>query len=251
MLRLGILTIFPEIFESYLNKSIFKRAQEQKIVAIDIVNIRDFTEDKHRTVDDKPFGGGAGMLMMVEPVLRARENLIKEWKNEGVQKIETFLFDARGKILTQEFLVKYSLNIQKRKENSGLIFIVPRYEGIDARIEAVVDYVISIGPYILSGAELAALVFIDAFLRLLPGVLGNKQSLENETTFTFKGDKLLVTKEYPQYTRPRTVIINNKEYSVPSVLLTGDHKKIAKWREQHTQVSQLDFLRADDVKDLE
>ncbi len=214
-----IITIFPEIFHSYFSESIIGRAQKDNLINIKIHNLRNWTEDKHKTVDDSPYGGGAGMVMKVEPIYKAVQDIKK---NSGNAKRKIILLSAKGKNWTQF----------KAKQNSKLeeiILICGRYEGVDERILNFVDKEISIGDYVLTGGELPAMVVIDSITRLLPNVLGNKESI-NEESHSRKG-----ILEYPQYTRPEVFKAGEKEYKVPDVLLSGDHKKIKKWRQKNSQ----------------
>jgi tRNA (guanine37-N1)-methyltransferase len=210
MLRIDVITIFPEIFKAVINESIIKRAQSKKKVLINIHDLRDYADNRHKKVDDRPFGGGPGMVISPLPVFRA----VKKIKaNSKIAKV--ILLTPQGKKIKQED-VKV-LSAEKR-----LIFICPHYEGIDERVrQELVDEEISIGDYILTGGELPALVVIDSIVRLLPGVLGDEDSIESES---FENNLL----EYPHYTRPADF----KGLKVPEVLLSGDHKKIAVWRKQ-------------------
>jgi tRNA (guanine37-N1)-methyltransferase len=210
MLRIDVITIFPEIFKAVINESIIKRAQSKKKVLINIHDLRDYADNRHKKVDDRPFGGGPGMVISPLPVFRA----VKKIKaNSKIAKV--ILLTPQGKKINQED-VKV-LSAEKR-----LILICPHYEGIDERVrQELVDEEISIGDYILTGGELPALVVIDSIVRLLPGVLGDEDSIESES---FENNLL----EYPHYTRPADF----KGLKVPEVLLSGDHKKIAVWRKQ-------------------
>lgn len=209
-----IITIFPHIFDSYINESILKRAQKKKLITIKIHNLRDYTIDKHKTIDDKPYGGGPGMIFKIEPIYRCLQKLkIKK----GAKTSKIILLTPAGKQFDQKMAQKFS----KMKK---LTFICGRYEGVDARVEKLVDEKISIGPYVISGGELAALNIIEATARLIPGVLGAQESLNEET---FSQD---ITKEYPQYTRPEKF----KSMAVPKVLLSGNHQTIKKWRQKKT-----------------
>jgi len=219
-MKFQILTIFPEIFNSYLNESILKRAQNKKIIKIKAHNLRRWTTDKHKTVDDTPYGGGAGMLMKVEPLYRALKDLKKQSAKIPKNKKRVILFSAAGKKWNQALAKKYS-------RLDEVIFICGRYEGVDARLREFIDEEISIGDYVLTGGELPALVLIDSITRLLPGVLGNEaSSLEESHSETGLG-------EYPQYTRPEIFQVGKKKYAVPKVLLSGDHKKITEWRQKN------------------
>lgn len=214
-----LITIFPEIFNSYINESILKRAQEKKIIRFKIHNLRDWTSDKHKSVDDTPYGGGAGMLLKIEPLYRALQAIKKISRIKRVKR-KIILLAASGKTWNQALAQKYS----KLEE---LIFICGRYEGVDARIREFIDEEISVGDYVLTGGELPALTIIDSIARLRPGVLGNKESLLEES-HAQNG-----LSEYPQYTRPEIFRVGRKKYPVPSVLLSGDHEKIKKWRQKN------------------
>lgn len=214
-----LLTIFPNIFDSYLNESILKRAQKKKTAVFKIHNLRDWTKDKHKTVDDSPYGGGAGMLMKIEPLYRALEDIKKLNKKISPKKRKIILMSAGGQKWTQALAQKYS-------QLDEMIIICGRYEGVDARIKKFIDEEISIGDYVLTGGELPALTIVDSITRLLPGVLGNEKSVLEES---HSANGLL---EYPQYTRPEIFIAQGKKYPVPKILLSGDHKKIKEWQEK-------------------
>ncbi len=209
-MKFDIITIFPEIVEEYINKGIVSIAREKGLVEINIHNLRDWTTDNHKTVDDTPCGGGPGMVLKVEPIYRAIQDLKKE---NTIVAITT----PKGKKLVQSDLKEFSL-----KSDLHMIILCGRYEGFDQRIhDNLVDYEFSIGDYVLSGGELASLVLVDGVTRLLPGVLGNEESLSEEsfndgTTF-----------DYPQYTRP----IDFNGWKVPDVLISGNHQEIKKWRD--------------------
>jgi tRNA (guanine37-N1)-methyltransferase len=211
-MRIDIITIFPKMFMSILNESIIKRAQAKGRVKIHLHNLRDYSQDKHRKVDDRPFGGGSGMVMKPEPIFRAVEAL-KGNRKEKRNRARIILLTPQGKTLTQKLAKKLA-------RYKHLILICGRYEGVDERVgKFLVDEEISIGNYILSGGELPAMVLLDSVIRLIPGVLGDKNSLNFES---FE-DNLL---EYPQYTRPAKF----RGMSVPKILLSGNHKKIEDWR---------------------
>jgi len=207
-MKFDIVTIFPESVKEYINTSILKIAREKGLVEINVHNLRDWAQDKHHTTDDTPFGGGPGMVMKVEPVFEA----IKELKKESsIVAITT----PRGEKLEQSKLVEFSKN-----SNLHMIILCGRYEGFDQRIhDNLVDYEFSIGDYVLSGGELPALVFVDGIARLIPGVLGNEESLTEES---FNDGNL----DFSQYTKPAQF----NGWDVPEVLLSGDHKKISDWR---------------------
>ncbi len=206
-MNIDILTIFPEVFDITLNFSIIKRAKEKKKVFFKIINIRDFAKDKHKTVDDVPYGCLNGMVMKIEPLYEAIQSLNYDKKIKN----KIILLSAAGKKLNQCKLREYS-------ELENLAIICGRYEGVDERILNYIDEEISIGDYVISGGEFAALVIIEGITRLLPGVLGNEESLKNES---FNEDML----DFPHYTRPREF----KGLKVPDVLFSGNHKKIKEW----------------------
>ncbi len=211
MLRLDVITIFPEIFNPIVNESIIKRAQQKKKVKIEVHNLRDYTANKHLKVDDRPFGGGPGMVMQPEPIF----NAVKKVK--GRRKAKVLLMTPAGKTFTQ----KIAKNLSKEK---NLIILCGHYEGIDARVEKhLIDQSISIGDYVLTGGEVPAMVLIDCVTRLIPGVLGKSESLLDES---FEHNLL----EYPQYTRPA----NFNGMRVPNVLLSGNHQDIKNWRKRQS-----------------
>lgn len=209
---IDIITIFPEVFKPYIDASILGIAQKKGKLKICLHNLRDYTLDKHRKVDDRPFGGGPGMVMMAEPVFRAVEK-IRGVKGKGRKAAKTIVFCPQGKTLNQRLASKLS-------KCRHLILICGRYEGVDERVRTrLADEEISIGDYILTGGELAAMVLVDAVARLIPGVLGHKDSSILES---FSNNLL----EYPQYTRPADF----RGMKVPEILLSGDHKEIEVWR---------------------
>lgn len=210
-----ILTIFPKIFDSYFDESIIKRAREKNIIEINPINIRDYAADKHKTADDKPYGGGTGMVMKLEPIYKALKDSEKGNKNRRI----IILLTPQGKKFDQNMARRLS----KFKE---LVLICGRYEGIDSRIEKFVDEKISIGDYVVTGGELPATVIIDAVTRLLPGVLGNAESIKEETHAS------IGMIEYPQYTRPEIFEAERRKLRVPKVLLSGNHEKIKEWRKK-------------------
>jgi len=209
-MKIDILTLFPEMFSGPFDASIIKKARERKIMEINVHNIRDWATDKHKITDDRPFGGGPGMILKVEPIDKALTSLKKKTKAKSRKII---LLSPQGKIFTQE----------KAKELSKfdhLILIAGHYEGVDQRIiDHLIDEEVSIGKYILTGGEIPAMIIVDSVVRLVPGVL-EEEVTENET-FS-KGDNF----DYPQYTRPEVY----KEWKVPKILLSGNHKEIEKWR---------------------
>lgn len=221
-MKFDILTIFPDIFDSYINKGMLRIAQEKKIVKINIHDLRNWAVDKHGTVDDRPYGGGPGQILMVEPVARAL-NEIQKKRSKTIKK-KIVLLSAKGKRWNQQMAKKYSKLDQ-------VIFVCPRYEGHDERIKKLVDEEISIGDYILTGGELGALTIIDSVTRLLPGVLGKEASLDEES-HTKPGYL-----EYPHYSRPESYQIKGRNCNVPKVLLSGHHKMIEEWRKKHSKIT--------------
>ena len=201
-----VLTLFPEMIEDCCSYSILKRAVDKDILSVNVINPRDFTLDKHKKVDDTPYGGGAGMVLMAQPYVDAYES-IKKIKNSI-----TVMLSPQGEPLTDNLVNDLAVYDQ-------IVMLCGHYEGFDERIRNIVDMEISIGDYVLTGGELPALILIDSISRLIPGVLGQNESFEEES---FK-DNLL---EYPHYTRPREFM----NLEVPSVLLSGNHKNIDKWR---------------------
>jgi len=206
-MRFDIITIFPEMFESVFSGGVVKKALDREVVRIAVHDLRDFTTDKHRQVDDRPFGGLEGMVLKPEPVFRAVEAV----RQDGGSKV--YLLSPQGRTLDAGLARELAAERQ-------VVLICGRYEGVDERVaEHLVDGEISIGDYVLSGGELAAAVVVDAVARFVPGVVGNEGSVRNDS---FSGGIL----DYPQYTRPREF----RGLKVPAVLFSGDHKKIERWR---------------------
>ncbi len=211
-MKITILTIFPEMFESVLNASILGRAREQGLIEVECVNIRPFSDRKHKNTDDYPFGGGAGMVMLAQPIMDAMASVT----GVGFSGRRIYM-GPRGTTLT-------TAKARELAREEHLVLLCGHYEGVDQRaLDACIDEEISIGDYILTGGELAAMVLTDCVARFIPGVLGSAESPEEESF----SDGLL---EYPQYTRPRE--LNGLE--VPEVLLSGDHAKIKAWRRQES-----------------
>ncbi len=218
-MQFDILTIFPNIFDSYINESILKIAQEKNKIQINTHDIRDFTKDKHKKVDDTPYGGGPGMVLMVQPIYDCLKS-IKRSDNSRV-----IMLDPGGKEFNHSIASEYKNNYDQ------IILLCGRYEGFDERIYQLVDERISIGKYVLSGGELPALVVLESITRLLPGVLGNDQTI-NEESYT--GDLDYV--EYPQYTKPSNFTTDDgTTLNVPDVLLSGNHAEIEKWRKANSK----------------
>lgn len=208
-MKFDVVSIFPEIFNAYLNESILKRAVQKGLININIHNLRDYAKDKHKSVDDYPYGGGSGMVMKPEPFFDAVEAICSDKKKRKV-----IMLSPSGDKFTQTMALRLS------KEKKQIILLCGRYEAVDERVASMLaDEEISIGDYVLTGGELPALVIIDAVARLIPGVLGDEHSLEEES---FSWGIL----DYPHYTRPHIF----RGYKVPGVLLSGNHKDIQRWR---------------------
>lgn len=200
---------------------ILGRAQKKKVITVSAHDLRIWATDRHGSVDDTPYGGGAGMVMKVEPIVKALKSLLAKPKIRK-NKQRVILLSARGKRWNQSIAQEYA------KKYSSLIFICGRYEGIDERVKTLVDEEISIGDFVLTGGEVAAMTIIDSIARLLPGALGNTESL---TTESHSVEGIL---EHPHYTKPEVVTINKKKYRVPAVLLSGNHKAISEWRKEYS-----------------
>jgi len=232
-MRLDVMTLFPEIFSGYLQESLIKKALDRRLIDIQLHNIRDWTHDKHNTVDDRPFGGGPGMVLKVEPVVES----IEEVQGRCEPKGKVILLTPTGQKLTQP--LAEDLASQER-----LILVCGRYEGFDQRVIDLLEPMeLSIGDYVLNGGETAAMVVIDAVSRLIPGVLGDERSSRDDS---FSQDNRML--EGAQYTRPREY----RGLCVPEVLISGNHPEIAKWRkeqsEQRTRNNRADLL-AEDAED--
>ena len=206
-MQFHVVTIFPELFASPLSVSLLKKAQDRGLVTCHVHNLRDYTADKHRSTDDAPYGGGPGMVMKPEPIFAALEAL-----GRRLEQPKRLLLSPQGTPLTQQ-------KVGQLAAEQTVVLVCGRYEGIDERVRTVVDEEVSIGDYVLSGGEIAALVVIDAVARLVPGVVGRQESTQDESFST----GLL---EYPQYTRPEEF----RGLRVPEVLLSGHHADIARWR---------------------
>lgn len=215
-MRIDVLTIFPQMFDVPFSFGIFKRAIDQNLVSINVHNIRDYTHDKHHTVDDYPHGGGPGMVLKPEPVFEAVAAVKAQLPDEsGTAQLPIILLTPQGRLFNQQIAMELS-------KYRHLIMICGRYEGIDERVvEHLVTDEISIGDYVLTGGELPALVVIDTVIRLLPGVLGSEDSVQEDS----HANGLL---EYPQYTRPAVF----RDWPVPEILLSGNHAQIARWRRE-------------------
>ncbi len=211
-----IVTLFPEACEAYTNASILGRAQEGKKIKVSYYNPRDFSESRHNKVDDSPYGGGPGMVMQVEPILRAVDKAIgkKRAVPAKAKRIKILIMSPRGKVFDQNYAKKLA------KSFDEVVLISGRYEGIDARVKKILKAEeISTGPYVLTGGELPALAIVDAVARHIPGVLGKSESIEESRISSGE-----------TYTRPEIFEWKGKKYRVPKVLQSGDHKKIDEWR---------------------
>lgn len=214
-MKFTILTLFPEMIKTTLAESILGRAQKSDAIQVETINIRDYSKDKHKRVDDEPYGGGAGMLMACQPLF----DCIEDAKRRAKKKHIVVYLSPRGKRFTQTQAERFA------KKYEEVILVCGHYEGIDQRvIDALIDAEISIGDYVLTGGELPACVIVDAVARLVPDVLGKEESHIEESFSKALGRK----KEYPHYTRPAEF----KGLKVPEILLSGDHKKIEKWRRE-------------------
>jgi len=239
-MKFDILTIFPEVIETYAQESILGRAQKKKLIKIKVHNFRDYSKDKHKRVDDTPYGGGAGMVLQVQPIydclkkikalpfkflsqastviLSKAKDLDSLGKPQNDKKTRVVILDPAGKKFDQKMAKKFS-------KLDRLVLIAGRYEGFDARIYKLADERVSVGDYVLAGGELPALTITEAVARLVPGVLGNIESLKSETHNT-EGEK-----DFPNYTKPAEF----KGLKVPKVLLSGNHAEIEKWREKNSK----------------
>jgi tRNA (guanine37-N1)-methyltransferase len=221
-MQFDILTLFPEMFQGPLSTGLLQRAVSRGLVAIKLRNIRDYTHDRHHTVDDSPYGGGAGMVLKPEPIFEAVESLKSGMPSEQAATLPVILLTPQGRLFSQQIAAELSQYLQ-------VVLICGRYEGVDERVrERLVTDEISIGDYVLGGGELAAMVIVDAVARLLPGVLGSEESSLDESHAT----GLL---EYPQYTRPPVY----RDWPVPEVLLSGNHAQIADWRREQAIIRTL------------
>jgi tRNA (guanine37-N1)-methyltransferase len=217
-MRFDIISLFPEGVEPYLNTSILKRAKNSGHVEFFVHQLRDFAFDKHKTVDDTPYGGGPGMVLKVEPLVACLENVLAVAPEITREKTKILVTSAKGLVYSQKKAQELSVNYER------IVLICGRYEGIDERfVEHFCDEEVSIGEYVLTGGELAALIVVDSVTRLIPGVLGNEESPLTES-HTEEG----IT-EHPQYTKPEEF----RGYEVPEVLLSGHHKNIALWQEKN------------------
>jgi len=224
-MKIDIITIFPNLFSGFLGESLLARAQKKKLLTIKAHDLRKWTTDKHKTVDDRPYGGGAGMVLKVEPIYKAVLSIKNKVLPGKKNKTRTILLSAKGKTFTQK-------DARRLTKYDQIIFICGRYEGVDERVaQYVADEEISIGDYVLFGGEVASMVVIEAVSRLIPGVVQKEESVINESF----SDKEAKEKEHPQYTRPEIFKLGRKNLKVPEVLLSGDHKKIEEWRNKNSK----------------
>lgn len=229
-MRIDVITIFPGLFESVCSHSMLRIAREKGLVELVLTDLRDYTTDRHRSVDDRPFGGGPGMVMKVEPAIKA----VREVRSRVPESGRLILPCPQGRVFEQSLAREWS-------HEARLVFFAAHYEGYDERIvEILKPERVSIGDYVLTGGELPALVMLDAVVRLLPGVLGDPESVSSES-FSPENEGLL---EYPQYTRPAVF----EGHAVPETLLSGDHARIAKWRQaqarERTRLTRPDLMSA-------
>jgi len=232
MIRCDIITLFPEMVLPVLGQSILKRAQEKGLLEVRVRNLRDYTDDRHHIADDTPYGGGAGMVIKAEPVFRAVDALREEYRdNHEASDLRIFIPSPQGRLFTQPIAEELS------RDTRRLVFLCGHYEGFDERVRLGLDTEeISIGDYVLTGGELPALVIIDATARLIPGVLGDPESVQQDSF----SEALL---DYPHYTRP----VGVRGMAVPGVLLSGNHEAIRRWRRKealrNTYLKRPDLLR--------
>jgi tRNA (guanine37-N1)-methyltransferase len=208
-MKFDIITIFPDIFSGFLTESLISKAIAKRLISVRTHYLRKWTTDRHLTVDGKPYGGGPGLVMKVEPILKAVQELKSKVKSPK-SKVKVILFSPRGKQMDQAMVKRWA-------KLDRLVFICGRYEGVDERVaDYIADEVVSVGPYVLNGGEVAAMAAIEAVARLVPGFMHKADSQTKE--------------DHPQYTKPETVVIGGRKRSVPDVLRSGDHARIAAWR---------------------
>ncbi len=232
MITFSVLTLFPESLKSYLTSSMIKRAIEKKKIKINLVAVRDFGTGTHKTVDDRVYGGGAGMLLQFEPFFKALESVVgstelkkRMQRKKGSKKLFILATHASGKPLTQNNLLRW------QRTASHMVVLCGHYEGFDERIFKLVNEKVSLGHYILTGGELPALTILDGITRLIPGVLGNKASLKEESF------SKMIAGEYPQYTRPEIITKFGVSLRVPKILLSGNHRNIQEWRKKKSNLN--------------
>lgn len=231
-MKFHFLTIFPDMIQSYLSEAMLKRAAEKKLAFFDVKNIRDYTLDKHGKVDERPYGGGPGMVMTSEPILRAYSKLTfnslgKTSRIMTKSKIKVVMLSPTGKLFTNAMAAKMA------KQYSDIVFICGRYEGVDDRVRSILKAEeVSIGDFVLTGGELPALVMTDAIVRQIPGVLGKEESVEENRTASPRVFTRPPVLEWPKAKKATKTLpqVKAKKHKVPEVLLSGDHKKIEEWR---------------------
>jgi len=220
-MKFDIITIFPDFFESFKTEALIARAQAKKLISIKTHNLRSYADDERGTIDGRPYGGGAGMVFLFEPIRKALAKIKRS------QKTKVVVFNPKGKKFNQAMARKWAKLDQ-------LIMICGRYEGIDERVmTALVDEEISIGDYVLFGGEVPAMAVMEAVTRLIPGAVAKEESTRNES---FSEE---INLEHPQYTRPEVITLKNKKLCVPKILLSGNHKKIAEWRKKNSRIKQV------------
>lgn len=229
MFAFHVITLFPEAIETYLRASILGRAEKRKILKFNLVNLRPFGLGKHHVVDNPPYGGGAGMVMMAEPLMKATDTTLKKIKNR--RKTKVVLFSAKGKQFNQKMAYDWA------KKYDNIVFVTGRYEGIDERVKTILKAEeISIGHYVLTDGDVAAMAVISAVGRLVPGAIKMESLAEESHWNLLKKKEADVPEtsglEYPHYTRPEVLTYRGKKYRVPKVLLSGNHKNIAAWRQK-------------------
>jgi len=257
IMKFEIITIFPNLFTNFLNESLLARAQKKRLLKIKTHDLRRWTTNNHKTVDDRPYGGGAGMVLKIQPIYDAVESLKPRSNVKGqMSNVRTILLSAKGKTFTQK-------DARRLAKYDQIIMICGRYEGVDERVaKYVADEEVSVGDYILFGGEVPAMVLIEAVSRLVPGVVAKSESVKEESFSNWKLEigNWKFNLEYPQYTRPEVFVpktsskyqvvspkspvglgpllgIKGKKWKVPKVLLSGDHKKIEEWREKHSKLA--------------
>ncbi len=229
MLKFDVISVFPNIFKGFLDESLIARGQKKKIIRIKVHDLRRWAKDRHKTVDDRPFGGGPGMVLKIEPLYRAVQSFKSKFKNQKLKfRRRIILFSPRGKPFTQK-------DAKRLARYDQLILICGRYEGVDERVaKHIADEVFSAGDYVLNGGEVVAMAVIEAVSRMVPGFIAKKESAGKN--------------DFPQYTRPEVFVVKDqkpktkaktktKNWKVPKVLLSGDHKKIADWRRKRFKIS--------------
>lgn len=218
-MKFDVITIFPNLFNDFKSQSLIARAIKKRLLSIKAHDLRTWTKDKHKSVDGKPYGGGAGMVMLVEPIMKAVKKI------RGKKKFRVILMSAKGKQFTQK-------DARRLAKYDQLVFITGRYEGVDERVgKHIADEELSVGPYVLFGGEVPAMVIMEAVSRLIPGVVQKEESIKDES-HSREGEL-----EYPQYTRPEIMEIDDKKRRVPKVLLGGNHAQIEAWRREHRKTA--------------